>query len=66
MGELIDALSRHADQADVQLVSQLGLYAGASERVGDLLGTKNFFTRMRNNMKTGLGVRYYILLRNQD
>lgn len=54
-GELVEALGRNADQAEVGLVAALGLYAGASERVGDLLGTKNIFTRIRNNMKTGLG-----------
>lgn len=54
VGDLVDALGRNADQSDVGLVAALGLYAGASERVGDLLGTKNIFDRLKKNLKTGI------------
>lgn len=57
VSDLVDALARNGvDPSDVGLVAALSLYAGASERVGDLLGTKSLFTRVRNNMKIGLQV----------
>jgi len=42
------------DREEVALISSLHEYAGASLRVGDLLGTKNIFTLARKQVKRGL------------
>jgi len=53
--ELVDALLRNGvDKEKVSLVSALREYAGASVRVGDLLGTKNFIKRTTGAVKRGL------------
>jgi len=55
VSELVEALIRAGiDKDQVALVSTLLEYAGASVRMGDLLGTKNFIARARTNLKRGL------------
>ena len=50
VGEVVEALGRNADQAD--LVSAMTQYAGAAVRAGNLFGSKNIFTKVINFKKT--------------
>jgi len=55
VNDLVEALYRNGvEKEDVSLIAAMTEYAGASVRVGDLLGTKNFITRTRTAMKRGL------------
>lgn len=54
-GDLIEGLLRNGvDRDEVALISAMQEYAGASQRVGDLLGTKDFLKRARKNVQRGL------------
>lgn len=55
MSDLVEALLRAGvDRDEVALVSAMQEYAGASVRMGDLLGNKSVFARARTNLKKGL------------
>jgi vacuolar protein sorting-associated protein 45 len=55
VSDLVEALLRNGLERDeVALVSAMSEYAGASVRVGDLLGNKNIINRARTTLKRGL------------
>jgi vacuolar protein sorting-associated protein 45 len=55
VNDLVAALQRNgAKDKDIALIPAMTEYAGSAVRVGDLLGTKNFITRARTNLKRGL------------
>jgi len=55
VSDLVEALLRNGvEREEVALVSGITEYAGASLRVGDLLGISNFIARARTNLKRGL------------
>jgi len=53
VGDVVESLGRNGDASDVGLVSALGMYAGAAERAGDILGTKSIIQIVKR-LKTGI------------